>query len=98
MAVPALALAANPALKHDGAGVLGVSGPNAFHLTLRSAAGLDKSPPRSAGRRRSDLLKTLEGNPIRTSGSSRWAADHNFKTNEALKSCSKSPRSRRPAP
>jgi peptidylprolyl isomerase len=32
----------NGALKHDAAGILGVSGPNAFYLTLRKSAGLDK--------------------------------------------------------
>jgi peptidylprolyl isomerase len=41
-AVPGLPLAANPALKHDAAGVLGVSGPNAFYLTLQKRAGLDR--------------------------------------------------------
>ncbi len=68
VAVPALALAANPALKHDGAGVLGVSGPNAFHLTLRKRAGLDKSAT-AIGRTIAglDLLKTLKkGDPIRS--------------------------------
>ena len=42
VAIPNLPLAVNPALKHDAAGVLGVSGPNAFHLTLQKRAGLDK--------------------------------------------------------
>jgi carboxypeptidase Q len=42
VAIPSLPLAANPALKHDAAGVLGVSGPNAFYLTLQKRAGLDK--------------------------------------------------------
>ena len=42
VAIPSLPLAANPALKHDAAGVLGVSGPNAFILTLQKRAGLDK--------------------------------------------------------
>ncbi len=68
VAVPALALAANPALKHDGAGVLGVSGPNAFHLTLRKRAGLDKTAT-AIGRTIAglDLLKTLKkGDPIRS--------------------------------
>ena len=68
VAVPALALAANPALKHDGAGVLGVSGPNAFHLTLRKRAGLDKSAT-AIGRTIAglDLLKTMKkGDPIRS--------------------------------
>jgi hypothetical protein len=42
VAVPSLPLAANAALKHDAAGVLGVSGPNAFYLTLQKRAGLDR--------------------------------------------------------
>jgi len=41
VAVPSLALTPNPALKHDGAGVLGLSGPNAFYLTLQKNPGLD---------------------------------------------------------
>jgi hypothetical protein len=43
VAVPRLPLTPNAALKHDAAGVLGVSGPNAFYLTLRKDAGLDKT-------------------------------------------------------
>jgi len=68
VAVPALAFAANPALKHDGAGILGVSGPNAFHLTLRKRAGLDKSAT-AIGKTIAglDLLKALKkGDPIRS--------------------------------
>ena len=42
VAIPSLPLAANAALKHDAAGILGVSGPNAFYLTLQKRAGLDK--------------------------------------------------------
>lgn len=42
VAIPSLPLAANPALKHDAAGVLGVSGPNGFYLTLQKRAGLDR--------------------------------------------------------
>jgi len=41
VAVPSLALTPNPALKHDAAGVLGLSGPNAFYLTLQRNPGLD---------------------------------------------------------
>ena len=68
VAVAALPLAANPALKHDAAGVLGVSGPNAFHLTLRKRAGLDRTAT-AIGRTVAglDLLKTLKkGEPIRS--------------------------------
>jgi carboxypeptidase Q len=42
VAIPSLPMAANAALKHDAGGILGVSAPNAFHLTLRKNAGLDK--------------------------------------------------------
>ena len=42
VAIPSLAMSANAALKHDAAGILGVSAPNAFYLTLRKNAGLDK--------------------------------------------------------
>jgi carboxypeptidase Q len=68
VAVAALSLAANPAIKHDAAGVLGVSGPNAFHLTLRKRAGLDKTAT-AIGRTVAglDLLKTMKrGDPIRS--------------------------------
>ena len=43
VAIDTLPIAANPALKHGGPGVLGVSGPNAFHLTLRRREGLDRT-------------------------------------------------------
>ena len=42
VAIPSLPLSVNPALKHDAAGILGVSGPNAFYLTLQKRAGLDR--------------------------------------------------------
>jgi hypothetical protein len=41
VAVASLPLTPNPALKHDAAGILGVSGPNAFYLILEKNAGLD---------------------------------------------------------
>ena len=68
VAVASLPLGANPALKHDAAGVLGVSGPNAFHLTLRKRAGLDRSAT-AIGRTIAglDLLRTLKKDePIRS--------------------------------
>ena len=40
-AVTDLPLATNPAISHDGAGVLGLSGPNSFYLTLGANPGLD---------------------------------------------------------
>jgi len=42
VAIPALPKAANAAIKHDGAGVIGVSGPNAFYVTLDKNAALDR--------------------------------------------------------
>ncbi len=41
VAITSLPLTPNPALKHDGPGVLGLSGPNALYLTLQKNAGLD---------------------------------------------------------
>ncbi len=58
----------NAALKHDAAGVLGVTGPNAFYLTLRKRAGLDKTAT-AIGKTIAglDLLKTVKkGDPIRS--------------------------------
>jgi len=68
VAVPSLPLAPNAGLKHDGAGVLGVAGPNAFHLTLRPRPGLDKTST-AIGRTIAglDLLKTVKkGDAIRS--------------------------------
>jgi len=66
--VPSLPLTANAALKHDGPGVLGVSGPNAFHLTLKKRAGLDRTAT-ALGRTVAglDLLKTVKkGDAVRS--------------------------------
>jgi len=41
MDVPGLPLTPNPAVRHDAAGVLGLSGPDAFYLTLRGDSSLD---------------------------------------------------------
>ena len=68
VAIPKLPLLKNPALKHDGAGVLGVSGPNAFYLTLRKRPGLDRTAT-AIGRTIAglDLLKTVKkGDAIRS--------------------------------
>jgi len=45
--VPAVALPKelNPAIKHDGPGVLGMNGPNLFYLTLRRTPGFDGRYP-----------------------------------------------------
>ena len=42
VAVPRLPRTTNRALKHDGAGILGVSSPNTFYMTLRKDTGLDR--------------------------------------------------------
>lgn len=68
VAVAKLPLAPNAKLKHDKAGVLGLSGPNAFHLTLQKSAGLDKSAT-AIGRAIAglDLLKAVKkGDEIRS--------------------------------
>jgi hypothetical protein len=68
VAIASLPLSANAAIKHDGAGVLGLSGPNAFHLTLGKRAGLDKTAT-AIGRTIAglDLLKTVKkGDAIRS--------------------------------
>jgi hypothetical protein len=42
VAIAVLPRATNPVVKHDAAGVLGVSGPNTFYLTLQKSQGLDR--------------------------------------------------------
>jgi cyclophilin family peptidyl-prolyl cis-trans isomerase len=41
VAIPKLPKTTNKAVKHDAAGILGLSGPNTFYLTLQKAKGLD---------------------------------------------------------
>jgi cyclophilin family peptidyl-prolyl cis-trans isomerase len=41
VAVPKLPKTTNKAVKHDAAGILGLSGPNTFYLTLQKKGGLD---------------------------------------------------------
>jgi carboxypeptidase Q len=68
VAVAGLPLAPNAAIRHDTAGVLGVTGPNAFHITLGKRAGLDRTAT-AIGRTIAglDLLKTLKtGDAIRS--------------------------------
>jgi cyclophilin family peptidyl-prolyl cis-trans isomerase len=68
VAIPSLPLAVNAALKHDAAGILGVSGPNAFYLTLQKRAGLDKKAT-AIGKTIAgfDLLRTVKkGEAIRS--------------------------------
>jgi hypothetical protein len=42
VAIATLPLAANSALKHDAVGILGVSAPDAFYITLQNNPGLDR--------------------------------------------------------
>ena len=68
VAVPELPLVANPALKHDAIGILGVMGPNAFYLTLQKSPGLDRRTT-AIGKTIAglDLLKAVKkGDPIRS--------------------------------
>ncbi len=68
VAITTLPLSRNASLKNDAAGVLGVTGPNAFYLTLRKRAGLDKTAT-AIGRTIAglDLLKTVKkGDAIRS--------------------------------
>ena len=41
VAIPKLPKTTNKALKHDAAGVIGLSGPNTFYLTLQKKGNLD---------------------------------------------------------
>ncbi len=89
VAVPTLPIAANAAVKHDAAGVLGVTGPNTFHLTLGKRAGLDRTST-AIGRTIAglDLLRAVKkGDPIRSIRIVRVGdAARDFKTdNEAFK-------------
>jgi hypothetical protein len=68
VAVERLPLSPNPALAHDAAGVLGISGPNRFHLTLGKRSGLDRTAT-AIGRTIAglDLLKRVKkGEAIRS--------------------------------
>ena len=67
-AVPAPPLTPNASIKNDAAGVLDVTGPNAFCLTLKGKAGLDRTAA-AIGRTIAglDLLKTVKkGDVIRS--------------------------------
>ncbi|MBN1939069.1 MAG: M20/M25/M40 family metallo-hydrolase [Candidatus Aminicenantes bacterium] len=85
VAVASLPLSPNAGLKHDGAGVLGLSGPNAFYLTLQKNAGLDAKFT-AIGRTIAgmDLLAQLKkGEPIRAIRIVRVGqAARDFKTDE----------------
>ncbi len=85
VAVPSVPLGPNPALKHDAVGVLGLSGPNAFHLTLQRRPALDNKTT-AIGRTIAglDLLKTLKkGDPVRSIRIVRVGqAAHDFKTDD----------------
>ncbi len=68
VAIPRLPLTPNAKLLHDAEGVLGVSGPNAFYITLSKDTGLDKTGT-ALGKTIAglDLLaKVKKGDPIRS--------------------------------
>jgi cyclophilin family peptidyl-prolyl cis-trans isomerase len=68
VAIPTLPMSVNAALKHDAAGILGVSAPNAFYLTLQKNPGLDKKTT-AIGKTIGglDLLRTVKkGDAIRS--------------------------------
>ena len=83
--MPKLPKTTNKALKHDAAGVIGLSGPNTFYLTLQKNRASTGSPPRSgkviAG---ADHLQGLKkGEPIRSIRITRVGqAARDFKTDD----------------
>jgi hypothetical protein len=85
VAVPKLPKTTNKALRHDAAGVLGLSGPNTFYLTLQKKGGLDGRYAALgkviAG---ADLLQGLKkGEPIRAVRITRVGqAARDFKTDD----------------
>jgi cyclophilin family peptidyl-prolyl cis-trans isomerase len=85
VAVPKLPKTTNKALKHDVSGILGLSGPNTFYLTLQKKGNLDG---RSAALGRviagGDHLQGLaKGEPIRSVRITRVGqAARDFKTDD----------------
>jgi len=68
VAIPTMPMSVNAALKHDAAGILGVTAPNAFYLTLQKNPGLDKKTT-AIGKTIAglDLLRTVKkGDAIRS--------------------------------
>ncbi len=85
VAVPKLPKTTNKALKHDAAGVLGLSGPNTFYLTLAKKGGLDgKSAAIGRVIAGLDHLQGLKkGEPIRAARITRVGqAARDFKTDD----------------
>jgi hypothetical protein len=85
VAIAKLPKSANAALKHDSAGILGLSGPNAFYLTLKKNNGLDKKYAALgtviAGRSQLESLK--KGDTIRSVRITRVGqAARDFKTDD----------------
>ena len=85
VAIPKLPKTTNKALKHDAAGVLGLSGPNTFYLTLQKKGGLDgKSAAIGKVIAGADHLQGLKkGEPIRSIRITRVGqAARDFKTDD----------------
>jgi cyclophilin family peptidyl-prolyl cis-trans isomerase len=85
VAVPKLPKTTNKALKHDIVGILGLSGPNTFYLTLQKNKGLDGKYPALgkviAGL--SQLQDLKKGEPIRSVRITRVGqAARDFKTDD----------------
>jgi len=85
VAIPKLPMAKNAAVKHDAIGVLGVSGPNQFYITLQKNAGLDKKYT-ALGRAVAglgDLQGIKKGDPVRSIRITRVGqAARDFKTDD----------------
>jgi hypothetical protein len=85
VAIPKLPMAKNAAVKHDVVGVLGVSGPNQFYITLQKNAGLDKKYTAlgKAVAGIGDLEGIKKGDPIRSIRITRVGpAARDFKTDD----------------
>ena len=86
MAIPKLPKTTNTALKHDAAGVLGLSGPNAFYLTLQKKRGprQEVHRDRQGHRRRSTSCRSSRrATPIRSIRITRVGqAARDFKTDD----------------
>ena len=85
VAIPKLPKTTNKALKHDAAGVIGVSGPNTFYLTLQKKGNLDgKSAAIGKVIAGADHLQALKkGEPIRSIRITRVGqAARDFKTDD----------------
>jgi hypothetical protein len=85
VAIPKLPMTKNAAVTHDVAGILGVSGPNQFYITLQKATGLDKKYTAlgKAVAGFSQLSEIKKGDPVRSIRITRVGqAARDFKTDD----------------